>query len=108
MVGCRAGVCLKVFQRNMLPKKKNCTGTNDKFLNYPVTLYSNFLDFYFIPCLPGLPFLVCQDCFEMSARTSTKISTKKKRGKSGLIAGAPKKIHRERKYLSEKNIEKKT
>ena len=53
-----------------------------------------------------MPYPVFQDCFEMAARTSMKISTKIKEKNSGLIAGAPKKIHRQKQNISEKNIKK--
>ena len=53
-----------------------------------------------------MPYPVFQDCFEMAARTPMKISTKIKEKNSGLIAGAPKKIHRQKQNISEKNIKK--
>ena len=40
----------------------------------------------------------------MAARTPMKISTKIKEKKSGLIAGAPKKIHRQKQNISEKTL----
>jgi len=42
----------------------------------------------------------------MAARTPMKISTKIKEKKSGLIAGAPKKIHRQKQNISEKKKSK--
>ena len=53
-----------------------------------------------------MPYPVFQDCFEMAAKTPIKISTKIKEKNSGLIAGAPKKIHRQKQNISEKNIKK--
>ena len=53
-----------------------------------------------------MPYPVFQDCFEMAARTPMKISSKIKEKNSGLIAGAPKKIHRQKQNISEKNIKK--
>jgi len=94
MVGCHAGVFFRkiCYKKNLYRYKRQIVGL---ICHIVFHFFGNFM-----------PYPVFQDCFEMAARTSMKISTKIKEKNSGLIAGAPKKIHRQKQNISEKNIKK--
>ena len=94
MVGCHASVCYrkKCYKKKSVPvQTKNCW----IILSHCIPFFGKFM-----------PYPVFQDSFEMTARTPMKISTKIKEKNSGLIAGAPKKIHRQKQNISEKNMKK--
>ena len=90
---------MRVCASEKYATKKICTGTNDKLLDYPVTLYSIFLE---ILC-HILSFRIAS---KWQPELRWKSAQKLKGKKSGLIAGAPKKIHRQKQNISEKNIKK--
>ena len=79
MVGCRAGVCLKVVQKNMLPKKKRY---KRQILELSCHIVFQFFGYF-------ISYLAFQDCHSLSAKIVSKCqpelrpkSAPKKRGKN--------------------------